>query len=708
MTGATPRLLHLQAGAVSVVIDVAVGARPQILHWGAALGGHLGDLAAAVVPAVPPSAFDAPVPLSLLPGRSAGHRGRPGLVGSRDGLAWSAKLVVSAAEADASSARITMRDERSALHVTTQLQLEPSGLLRAWHELTNEGNSPYAVHQLLVCLPVPARATELLDVTGRWCLERVPQRLPYQHGTWERASRRGRTGHDSPTVTIAGTAAFGERSGEVWGVHLAWSGDSVVAADRRPDGVAMLAAGELLEPNEVVLAAGETYATPVLHAAWSDEGLDGIRARFHTYIRSRPNHPKRPRPVVLNTWEAVYFDHNLDRLKMLADTAAGIGVERFVLDDGWFRHRRDDRAGLGDWYADEKLWPDGLTPLVEHVHGLGMEFGLWVEPEMVNTDSDLYRAHPDWVLQVDDELPIEWRHQQVLDLSRPEVRAYLFERLDSLVSDYRIDYFKWDHNRDLVDAGGAEGRPAVHAHTLGVYELIDRLKAAHPDLEIESCSSGGARVDLGILARTDRVWASDSNDALDRQSIQRWTQLLLPPELVGAHVGPPTAHTTGRTHSLSFRYATALFGHFGMEWDIASASPEDRTALAAGIAFYVDVRGLLHSGVTVNVDHPDRAARAHGVVDVDRSDALFAYVQLASTTAERPSRLTVPGLDPSRAYRVEPVHPVGPPRLTQVHPPQWYADGGCTLTGQTLAHVGLELPVLSPEQALLLRFTANG
>ena len=277
--------------------------------------------------------------------------------------------------------------------------------------------------------------------------------------------------------------------------------------------------------------------------------------------------------MVLNTWEAVYFDHRLDRLTALADTAAELGVERFVLDDGWFRHRRDDTAGLGDWYVDEDVWPHGLHPLIDHVRGRGMEFGLWVEPEMVNPDSDLARAHPDWVLPGP-----PWRHQQALDITIPEAYAYILERLDALLSEYDIAFLKWDHNRDLVTP--------THEQTLATYRLLDELRARHPGVEIESCSSGGARVDLGILARTDRVWASDTNDALERQNIQRWTQLLLPPELVGSHVGPPRAHTTGRTHDLSFRAATALFGHFGIEWDIASASDEERTELAEWIARY--------------------------------------------------------------------------------------------------------------------------
>jgi alpha-galactosidase len=396
------------------------------------------------------------------------------------------------------------------------------------------------VNELSCALPIPAHATELLDLSGRWCRERHPQRHPLPLGSWVRESRRGRTGHDATLGLLAGTPGFGSRHGEVWAVHVAWSGNHLSYAERWPSGEGVLGGGELLLPGEVELAPGEEYATPWVYAAWSPRGLDGVAAAFHGHLRARPGHPgpDRPRPVVLNTWEAVYFDHDLDRLKALADTAAELGVERFVLDDGWFRHRRDDTAGLGDWYVDETVWPQGLAPLVGHVRALGMQFGLWVEPEMVNPDSDLFRAHPDWVLQTGGRLPPAARNQQVLDLANPDAFEHVRSRLDALLSEYDIAYLKWDHNRDLVDAGH-QGRAGVHAQTLAVYRLLDELRAAHPGVEIESCSSGGARVDLGILERTDRVWASDCNDALERQAIQRWTGLLLPPELIGTHVGPP-------------------------------------------------------------------------------------------------------------------------------------------------------------------------
>ena len=295
--------------------------------------------------------------------------------------------------------------------------------------------------------------------------------------------------------------------------------------------------------------------------------------------------------------------------------------------------------------------------------------------------------------------------QQVLDVANPAAFDYLFGKLDALVKEYGIGYLKWDHNRDLVNAVH-DGRPGVHAQTLAAYRLLDELRAANPGLEIESCASGGARVDLGILERTDRVWASDCNDALERQHIQRWTSLLLPPELIGAHVGPPVSHTTGRVHSLSFRAATALIGHFGVEWDIDSTSDADRATLAAIIATYQRLRPLLHSGVTVNVDHPDPAATLSGVVAQDRLAAVFSYVQLAASATESPPLLRFAGLDPDRQYQVTVLDLAGGAASMQRSAPAWISDGGVTLSGRALETVGLATPILQPEQALVLELSA--
>jgi alpha-galactosidase len=713
VSASTGSVIHLRAGGVSLVLDAGGGAGeplPVVLHWGADLGATLdGDaLAEALVPPVAHSAPDRPVRRRLLPMPVDGWRLRPGLSGARpDGSDWSARFLVRSIEASDDQAGVVVEaaDPEAGLALTTTLRLHPAGVLEARHHLGNQGSSRYALWQLAATLPLPARALELLDLTGRWCRERSPQRHPLPHGAWVRESRHGRTGHDATLVLAAGTPGFGFRSGEIWAAHLAWSGNTVHWAERNADGHAGLGAAELLATSEVVLGPGDEYAAPPLFAAYSPAGLDGLTASYHRFVRDRPAHPRTPRPVVLNTWEAVYYDHRLERLRGLADLAARLGVERFVLDDGWFRHRRGDTAGLGDWYVAEDVWPQGLTPLIEHVRSLGMEFGLWVEPEMVNPDSDLFRAHPDWVLSQPGRLPPAWRHQQVLDLVNPETYAYIRDRLDALLAGHDIAFLKWDHNRDLIEAGHA-GRPGVHAQTLAIYQLLDELRERHPTVEIESCASGGARVDLGILARTDRIWASDTNDALERQTIQRWTQLLLPPELVGTHVGPTRAHTTGRVHALSFRVATALFGHFGIEWDIASASADEQRALAEAIAFYRRMRQLLHTGEVVRADHPDPSAYLHGVVARDRSEALFAYVQLATSSLETPGAARLPGLDRDRAYRVAPLAVAGAPETGHVTPPRWYDKGGVTLTGKALAEVGLQLPVLHPEQALLLHLTA--
>ena len=712
MSASPGSVIHLRGGGVSLVLDARGGAGgplPVVLHWGADLGAALdGDaLAEALAPPAARSAPDRPVRRRLLPMPADGWRLRPGLCGARpDGTGWSARLFVRSVRStdDAAGVVVEAADPEAGLVLVTSLRLHPAGILESRHSLRNEGPAPYVVSRLAATLPLPARALEVLDLSGRWCRERTPQRHPLPQGAWVRESRHGRPGHDATLVLAVGTPGFGFRSGEVWAGHLAWSGDCVHWVERGADGHAGLGAGELLATSEVVLATGEEYASPPLLAAYSPAGLDGLTAAYHRFVRDRPSHPRAARPVVLNTWEAVYYDHGLERLTGLADLAARLGVERFVLDDGWFRHRRDDTAGLGDWYVAEDVWPRGLAPLIEHVRSLGMEFGLWVEPEMVNPDSDLFRAHPDWVLSAAGRLPPPWRHQQVLDLVNPECYAYIRDRLDGLLTGHDIAFLKWDQNRDLIEAGHA-GRPAVHAQTLAVYGLLDELRGRHPTVEIESCASGGGRVDLGILARTDRVWASDTNDALERQTIQRWTQVLVPPELVGAHVGPARAHTTGRSHTLAFRVATAIFGHFGIEWDITSASAEEQKALAEAIAFYRRMRPLLHSGQVVRADHPDPAAYLHGVVAQDRSEALFAYVQLTTSSLETPGAARLPGLDGDRAYRVEPLAIAGTPGTQQATPPPWYDAGGVTLTGRALAEAGVELPVLLPEQALLLYLT---
>jgi len=754
----TEPLVHVRGGGVSVVLDASGPGLPRLLHWGRALsdGGPVADLLLTDPAPGPDASLDGPRAFTLLPTQHEGWSGTPGVEVHAGGRAAAPRFTLTGVEVSGAGTEvsddvppagvttavaregapvtvtITASAPSSALEVTLTLRLDAHGVLRSSARATNRGTGTLDLAALRLLLPLPVRASEHLDLTGRWPREMSPQRGPVLDGTHRRAHRRGRPGHDTPLFSAVGTPGFAFRDGEVWAVHVAWSGASEYLVERLPEGAgptggAVVGGGELLEAGEVRLAPGETYATPELWWAWSDAGLDGLSARWHAAIRARETHPRSPRPLVLNTWEAVVLDHDLARLRELADRAADVGVERFVLDDGWFRGRRSDAAGLGDWTVDLTVWPSGLGPIVEHVRALGMQFGLWFEPEMVNPDSDLAREHPDWLLGPAAGPGLPARHQHVLDLADPDVTGYLFERVSALVDEYAIDYLKWDHNRDLLEpVRAATGdAPAVHGQTLAFWALLDRLRAAHPGLEIESCASGGGRIDLGVLARTDRVWASDTIDPVERQSIQRWLGVLLPPELVGSHVGGPLAHTSGRLTELNVRLATALFAHAGIEWDLTRCTPEELAQLRAWAGLYREVRGLLHSGTTVRADLHDPSLVLHGVVAVDRSEALYSLARTTTGAARWPGRLRLPGLDPARRYAVRLRAEAGVARRHQNPDPVWLAGAGHgwpggspsgtgsaagptpVLSGETLTHVGVTVPTLAATNTVVLHLTAT-
>ena len=705
-----PEVVHFRSAGVSIVISCPADGLPAIIHWGADLGDcSPRDLASLVRETAPllENTTDEPVRVSLVPEHAAGWMGAPGLQGHRaGGRSWSplfgavAYDTVSGDE-PLSGGRLTARgtDPEAGLSLEIELQLTPAGLLRARAAVTNLHAGAYELERLVVALPVPSVAVEVLDLAGRWAKERIPQRRAVTVGTHLRESRRGRTGADAATVLSAGTSGFGFRGGEVWGLHVGFSGNHLSYLERAASGRTVLAGGELLLPGEVTLETGDSYGTPWLYYAYG-EGLDAQAARFHDWLRLRPHHPATPRPVTLNVWEAVYFDHRLPPLLELADRAARVGAERYVLDDGWFRGRRSDSAGLGDWTVDGDVWPNGLHPLTERVRELGMQFGLWVEPEMVNPDSDLARLHPEWILQTGGRMPMEARRQQVLNLAVPEAYAYVLESISVLVREYRLEYLKWDHNRDLMDAGSAvTGAPQVHLQTEAVYRLLDDLRRKHPGLEIESCSSGGARVDLGILEHTDRIWASDCIDPLERLGIMRWTAQLVPPELTGSHIGSPRSHTTGRTHDLSFRAVSAMFGHFGIEWNINALDNAELDELGDWVRVHKQLRPLLHSGLTVRSDHPGEELSVAGVVASDGAEAVFALSVLMRPTTWPPGLVRLPGLDPDARYRVR---QLGPGPLPGNNAPSWQHPGGVELTGRLLAEVGISLPPLHPEQAVLV------
>ncbi len=651
-------------------------------------------------------------PISLSNELSTGTLSPPGLIASRDGKDWAIDLRVEEVRVfGGSSAAIRCVDERAQVAAKYTLSIDANaGVLTASTQIENLGETQLAVDWCgSAVVPLDPRLSEIMSFAGRWAGEFQTEEIGEFQGSYLRENMAGRTSHECSPGIILKAKTSDEMQGLACGFHLAWSGNHRTRVDRMSDGRSVLQMGELLWPSEIRLAQGESYSTPDLLASWSDQGVGAVSRAFHNHLKGEILDERalaKPRPVHFNTWEAVYFFHDEARIIDLAKLAASVGAERFVLDDGWFGGRRNDSAGLGDWWVSPDIYPEGLHPIADQVREHGMEFGLWFEPEMVNPDSDLYRAHPDWVLEAQGAQPIAFRNQLTLNVSKPEVAQYLFDKIAALVSEYSIDYIKWDMNRDTHHPGeaatGGGNRGTMHKQTLAVYALLDRLREAFPTLEIESCSSGGARADFGVMRRTDRIWTSDNNDARDRQQIQKGASFFFPLRVLGSHVGPKKCHITGRRFSMEFRVASAIFGHMGLELDLANESEADRKVLAQGIALYKQHRALLHSGAFHRLPSAPQA-NVVGVVDASRTEALFSYALLESRPRTAPDRLYFAGLNPASDYRVAIVWPLSDPSIS--HPAIVekldLMGEGCVFSGAALMEFGMQTPPLHPDSAVI-------
>lgn len=696
-------------------IDIILRTQPyaELCYFGKRLQKITTDAINMLIPAVPNSRIDIDVPFTLCPEEGVGNFSTPGLEGHRNGKDWSPVFITQKVTKKKNDITIISEDNIAQLRLTSKLILDETGVLQCQNSLTNLGDEPYQVNRLSVTLPIPERALELMAFSGRWIKEFFPHRTKIQHCGYLQENRRGRTSHEYFPGMVVGTEGFKEQTGEVWGVHLGWSGNHRFQVAVKSNGKRFIQAEALYLAGEVSLAKGETLSTPWLYATYSDEGLNKMSQNFHQFLRKNIIHfaSDKPRPVHLNTWEGIFFDHNPDYIMKMATKAAQMGVERFIIDDGWFGKRDDDYQALGDWYLDKRKYPNGLEPVIEHVKKQGMEFGIWVEPEMISKNSDLYRAHPDWLLELPGYNQPEGRHQYLLDLQNPAVFDYLLERLTWLLSSYDIDYIKWDMNREIVQAGH-DGQPAVVGQTNAVYRLMDMLQQKYPNVEIESCSSGGGRIDFEVLKRTQRFWASDSNDALDRQIIQRGMSYFFPPEVMGAHIGGKTCHTTYRELDMNLRGLTALFGHMGVELDPVKESTEEQKGFTHYIRLHKQLRSLLHSGNSVRLDVDDSAAmQSYGVVSQDKKEAVFVIAQLALPTYALSGNLRLTRLLADNEYSIEILdlpHHIDP----QVNGhamksfPKWMTTD-TTLSGDWLMNIGLPLPVLDPATAMLIKITAN-
>ena len=719
--------LILHGRHTSVVLEQRAGEAPLWRYW----GPRLPDDARPAAPlrdgrAVPPSTPEFDQPLSLAPTFGVGWFGQSALLGHRAGRQFAQHFDACRVVANEAPRAlcIELSDTIAQLRLEVRPTLDGDDVLTIGSRLINDGDDDFEVHWLAAAtLPLPGDAQAVRSYSGQWANEFQLEVDALSRAFWQRENRRGRTSHDTfpgAVVTLPGATGY---SGTVYGAHLAWSGNHRQTIEWLHDGQYQWQLGEWLAPGEVRLPPGGELCSPVVYASCSSAGLNGQSASFHAAVRARlrwPGGAMRPRPVHLNTWEAVYFDHRAEDLVALADAAAQVGVERFVLDDGWFRGRDHDRAALGDWWPDERKYPHGLLPLARHVRGLGMEFGLWVEPEMVNPDSELFRAHPDWALQLAGRPLLTMRNQLVLDVARPEVADYLYSRLDALLGEVPVSYLKWDMNRDLTTCGDALGYAAYRRFVLAYYALLERVRAAHPDVEIESCASGGARIDYGVLAHTQRVWTSDCNDARSRVAIQRGALQFIPPEIMGAHIGPAPAHTTGRSASLDFRAGVALPGHLGIEMDVRTLDSAQRAALARWITLYKALRDRLHGARVWLGEVGDGVLwQAHGAIreanpaagsDRAATGELIVFVyRLEPTTHRYTPPLRLPMLDHAARYRVERIDPTPAEASTSPLDDALRAAGAgqgeaVVAHGAWLAHAGLPLPRMLAESALIYRF----
>ena len=723
---------------------------PRLVHWGRPLSAPetVIDMFDAQAPQRVSGALDYTAWPSVLPTQSESWIGSTRFSVSRDGIELFCKFVVdditvenvkagntyemnekdgypawtvSDQPKQTPTVTVTAQDAEQGVKLVWTCELDESGLIRQNANVINIGEGKLEVGKVELAFTVPADANEILTTTGHHLRERSPQRQDLTVGRFEKASMTGRPDFDATLLLNVGEKGFGFTHGNVYSAHVAWSGNSELSVERLPYTGGIIGGGEVLFGGEIVLDTNEGYTTPWLIGSYG-EGLNEVASHFHSYLRrvhrdwlTEHNIAPKPRPVILNTWEAVYFGHDYDTLTALADKAVESGVERFVVDDGWFGSRRDDTSGLGDWEISQDVWPDGdksLKALADYVHGKGLEFGLWFEPEMVNPDSDMFRAHPDWVLMpTRNRMPMQGRTQQVVDLTNPDAYAYIYGAMDKLVGELGIDYIKWDHNKLVTEAVSPySGRPAVHEQTLAVYRIFHDLKAAHPGLEIESCSSGGGRVDLGILEVADRIWASDCVDPLERADIQRYTSLLVPPEMIGEHVGASPAHSTHRATTQELRMAMAFFGHMGIEWNLLKEPQSDIDKLAEWVAEFKKHREWFAVDTVVHSDAADPAVRLDGVVMPNKAAAIYRFTQVTTSQTYPAAPVRLPGLDPDTVYVVSPLDvslDLAKQDITNGQSPLgWWNADGVKMTGRALATYGVRPPSLHPAQAVLFKVVA--
>ena len=581
--------------------------------------------------------------------------------------------------------KIYCRDQLLGMKVTLLYSVfQDSDALTRSAIIENEGKEPFYIEKALsACLDMDDRGFEVMGLFGSWARERRIQRIPLGYGRQNIASFRGESSHQEHPFLALVTPETTQDTGEVYAMNFVYSGNFIAQAEKSQFDSVRMTMGIHPEGFTWKLEPGESFTAPEVVLVYSSEGLGKMTRTFHDLYRNhliRSPWLHRKRPILINNWEATYFDFDEKKLLEIAEDASELGIEMLVMDDGWFGKRSNDDSSLGDWRVNEEKIRGGLNSLVENVKKLGMKFGIWIEPEMISPDSELYRQHPDWALQVPGRDITQSRAQYVLDLSREEVADGVYEMIAEVLHSADISYVKWDMNRQLATMG-SYAWPAdrqgelYHRYMLGVYRMQERLLADFPDLLLENCSGGGARFDAGMLYYSPQIWCSDDTDAVERLSIQEGTALIYPVSAMGAHVSVCPNHTVGRVTPFVTRGHVALSGTFGYELDITKLTDEEKAIVKAQTAEYHKYNDLIREGdyyrMESYTENKDRDSWM--IVSKEKDRALVFCVQVLSGANRKSRFLRLKGLDPDRRY---------------------VADGR-EYQGSTLMRAGLRIPAES-------------
>ncbi|GGD54144.1 alpha-galactosidase [Paenibacillus nasutitermitis] len=564
-------------------------------------------------------------------------------------------------EDEAQTLIVVLADEQAGLQVELSYTVfeKYDALIRS-SRIINQGTEALMLRRALsVSVDLPHDRYDMLQLSGTWTRERYIHRRSLMPGTQSVESRRGSSSHmHNPFFALLGTDAT-EDQGEVYGFSLVYSGNFAggVEVDQYHTSRAYLG----INPFDFswLLEAGEMFQTPEAVMVFSAQGLGTMSRTYHELYRTRLCRGvfrDAVRPILVNNWEATYFNFNADKIEAIAKAGSELGIELLVLDDGWFGHRDSDNSSLGDWVVDKSKLPAGLADLAERVRSQGLQFGLWFEPEMISPDSDLYRAHPDWCLHVEGRRRSEARSQLILDLSRADVQDYIVQAVSDILQSAPITYVKWDMNRNMTEIGSAllpasRQRETAHRYMLGLYSVLERITSAFPDILFESCSGGGGRFDPGMLYYMPQTWTSDNSDAISRLKIQYGTSIVYPVSSMGAHVSAIPNHQVGRNTPLKTRADVAMSGNFGYELDLTQFSDAEKSEVKSQIEMVKEIRELTQFGLFYRLLSPfEGNETAWMFVSCDRSEALVVHVTVLNEPNARLDRLRLKGLDPDRNY----------------------------------------------------------